>query len=133
MVRAPDRQAACPCGGAAYEHCCGPYHAGQAAPDVASLMRSRYSAYVMGLVPYLRATWAPETCPPPDESLLTPSIRWLGLDVRSHRADGETATVEFVARYKINGRAGRLHEISQFRQDASRWVYVSGTFPTSDD
>lgn len=42
-------------------------------------------------------------------------------------------TVEFVARFRINGRAQRLHEISRFvcEQEAAgpRWYYVDGSFP----
>ncbi|RBI83161.1 hypothetical protein BRL75_16240, partial [Xanthomonas oryzae pv. oryzae] len=35
----------CPCGRPAdYARCCGPYHAGAAAPDAETLMRARYSA-----------------------------------------------------------------------------------------
>ncbi|HAW61148.1 MAG TPA: hypothetical protein DCX26_02290, partial [Pseudomonas sp.] len=47
----------CPCGsGDALAECCGRYHAGVAAPSAELLMRSRYSAYVLGLVDYLQAT-----------------------------------------------------------------------------
>lgn len=50
----------CPCGsGDALGECCGRYHAGMAAPSAELLMRSRYSAYVLGLVDYLRATTLP--------------------------------------------------------------------------
>jgi SEC-C motif domain protein len=34
--------------------------------------------------------------------------------------------VEFVARYKVNGRAHRLHEISRFVREAGKWLYVDG-------
>ncbi len=39
----------CPCGsGNLLDACCGHYHAGHPAPDAQTLMRSRYSAYVLG-------------------------------------------------------------------------------------
>ena len=40
----------CPClSGSAYQDCCGPYHSGSAdAPTAERLMRSRYSAFVLG-------------------------------------------------------------------------------------
>ena len=89
-------------------------------------MRSRYSAYVLGLTDYLRATWASETCPAeldPDP----PGLKWLGLDVKRHvRIDADHATVEFVARSKLGGRAHRLHERSRFERREGRWVYVDG-------
>lgn len=118
----------CPCGtGRPYADCCGRWHAGGApTPDAESLMRSRYSAYVLGLAAYLRATWAPETCPAaiaPDP----PGLRWLGLEVRRHRViDAGHAEVEFVARSKLAGRAHRLHETSRFERRDGRWLYVDG-------
>jgi len=38
----------------------------------------------------------------------------------------EHALVEFVARYKVNGRAHRLHEVSRFVHENERWFYVDG-------
>lgn len=124
-----DCPAACPCClPVAYADCCGRYHAGIAAPTAEALMRSRYSAYVLQLTDYLHTTWAPETCPA-DLEASTPAPQWLGLQVLAHQADGDTATVEFVAKYKVNGRAGRLHERSRFRREGGRWCYIDGSFP----
>lgn len=90
-------------------------------------MRSRYSAYVLGLEDYLLATWHSETRPPAVELDVTPRPQWLGLSVRAHQPIDEThAIVEFVARYKINGRAYRLHETSRFERVDGRWFYVDG-------
>lgn len=89
-------------------------------------MRSRYCAYVLGLAGYLRATWAPETCPA-DIAPDPPGLRWLGLEVRRHRVTGDDrAEVEFVARSKLGGRAHRLHETSRFERRDGRWLYVDG-------
>jgi SEC-C motif-containing protein len=118
----------CPCGsGRALESCCGRYHAGEPAPDAESLMRSRYSAYVLGLENYLRATWLPATCPATLGLDATPRPHWLGLAVKAHTPlDATHATVEFVARYKLNGRAFKLHETSRFERVDGRWLYVEG-------
>ncbi len=90
-------------------------------------MRSRYSAYVLGDETYLLATWHPDTRPATLDLATAPRPRWLGLQVMAHRPlDAEHATVEFVARYKINGRAHRLHETSRFEKLAGRWVYRDG-------
>ena len=120
--------AACPCGsGRALDACCGPFHAGAPAPDAESLMRSRYSAYVLGLEDYLLATWHPATRPAALELDAPPRPHWLGLAVKAHMPLDEThATVEFVARYKINGRAFKLHETSRFEKVDGRWLYVDG-------
>lgn len=120
----------CPCGtGAAYAHCCGRWHAGPLhlqAPDAERLMRSRYSAYVLGLADYLLATWHPSTRPA--TLALDPPQRWLGLEVRRHAATGaDHASVAFVARSRgPGGRAQRLQETSRFVREAGRWYYLDG-------
>ncbi|MBX3618915.1 MAG: hypothetical protein KF891_02815 [Rhizobacter sp.] len=126
----PPGNAACDCGGPrSYDQCCGRYHAGPLhlqAPDAEALMRSRYSAYVRGLVDYLLATWHASTRPAsiePDP----PGLRWLGLEVKRHEMqDADHATVEFVARSKLGGRAHRLHEVSRFVREGGRWYYTNG-------
>jgi SEC-C motif-containing protein len=87
-------------------------------------MRSRYSAFVLGLSEHLLATWHASTRPPGLD--LEPGVQWLGLEVRRHHTDGERATVEFVARSKRAGRATRLHETSRFVREGGRWFYVDG-------
>ncbi len=122
----------CPCGsGHPYARCCGRWHDGPEhlqAPDAEALMRSRYCAYVLGLTDYLLATWHPSTRPAtlaPNE----PGLRWLGLDIKRHTpVNADHATVEFVARSKLGGRAHRLHETSRFVREGGRWYYVDGTF-----
>lgn len=121
--------AACPCSSGEYAVCCGRYHRQINAPDAASLMRSRYSAYVLKLENYLLATWHPSTCPT-SLDLAADQTKWLGLEVKRHITESATrTTVEFVARYKISGKAHRLHEISQFVFEQNKWFYLDGTFP----
>ena len=114
----------------AFARCCGRYLAApgleaSAAPDAESLMRSRYTAFVCERADYLQATWHASTRPADLD--FEPGARWLGLQVRSHRAMGEDrAEVEFVARYRVGGRAVRLHETSRFVREGGRWLYVDG-------
>lgn len=116
----------CPCGsGLAYAGCCGPLHAGAAAADAEALMRSRYSAYVMGWADYLRATWHATTRPAALD--LAGGPKWLGLEVLRHAPTGpDAAIVEFVARCRAGGRTGRLRETSRFVRENGRWYYVDG-------
>jgi len=115
----------CPCSsGAGYDACCGRWHAGEPAPNAEALMRSRYSAFVLGLSEYLLSTWHAGTRPP--SLALEPGLRWLGLEVRRWHTEGDRATVEFVARSKQGGRASRLHETSRFVREGGRWYYVDG-------
>jgi SEC-C motif-containing protein len=125
---------ACPCGGADFALCCGLYiEQGHPAPTSEALMRSRYSAYVLGDEAYLQATWHPSTRP--TEAILgdDSNIKWTRLDVRTHAWEegAEVAQVEFVALYKVQGRAHKLHEVSDFVREDGCWFYVEGIYPES--
>lgn len=125
----------CPCGRAGrYTQCCGVWHAGWArgehAPTPEALMRSRYSAYALqmadpALGSYLLATWHPSTAPGEIEP--NPFMKWIGLEVLHSAVSGDAGVVEFVARFKDNGRAARLHETSRFVREDGRWLYIDGT------
>lgn len=118
----------CPCGGADYASCCGRFHNGAPAPDAVMLMRSRYSAYALKLENYLLATWHPDTCPDALD-LAVDSTKWISLEVKKYLPESpDRATVEFVARFKIGGRAGRVHEISGFIRENGRWLYRDAEF-----
>jgi SEC-C motif-containing protein len=129
----------CPCGrmdakqrAVAYADCCGRYvdHFNDPvhpafAPDAEHLMRSRYSAFVRMRPDYLLATWHSRTRPASLD--VEAHTRWLGLEVRDHQATGaDTAEVAFVARYRVAGKAVRLHERSRFVREDGRWWYVDG-------
>ena len=111
-----------------YSVCCGVLHGGVAAATAEALMRSRYSAYVQGNADYLLHTWAVATRPLTLDISTPPQPRWLGLKVLSQREDGESAEVEFVARFRMAGRAQVLHEVSRFQREEWRWVYVDRRF-----
>lgn len=121
-------RAPCPCQSEQpYADCCGPWHkgleAGVHAPTPEALMRSRYSAYVLGLIDYLLATWHPSTAP---GELELPPFKWLGLEVLHAQAAGDAGVVEFVARCRDAGWAQRMHEISRFVRADGRWYYIDG-------
>jgi SEC-C motif-containing protein len=120
----------CPCeGGKPYKSCCEPLHAGTPAPNAEALMRSRYTAFVLGLDDYLLETWHPKTRPSALNLADDPSTKWLGLQIKRAVNTSETSSiVEFVARYKLAGKATRLHETSQFERIDGRWYYLSGEF-----
>lgn len=127
---------ACPCGsGNLLEHCCGRYHAGIPAPSAELLMRSRYSAYVLGLVDYLLAT----TLPAQQADLDCAAIRtwslsstWLGLKVESAELLGgqpEHAFVIFTARWHDDDGEHSHRERSAFVQLHARWFFIDPTVP----
>ena len=95
-------------------------------------MRSRYSAHVLGNMDYLSATLAPEARddfdPIEAEDTAKDSL-WQGLEVRAVTdggADDATGSVEFVARFRLNGELHAHHELASFRREQERWVFVNG-------
>ena len=121
----------CPCESKKpYSVCCEPYHNGIAAPTAEALMRSRYTAFALSLEEYLLQTWHPETRPSTLNLAEDAATKWLGLQVKNTANISEKkATVEFVARYKIAGKAERLHELSEFERIEGRWYYLVGSEP----
>lgn len=119
----------CPCGGDPLARCCAVIlDDSQPAVTAEALMRSRYTAFVLGDTEYLLRSWHPRTRP---EHIHLGSLRqrWLGLAIK-HCEAGSAAdiegVVEFVARSKVDGKAERLHERSRFLKVAGRWYYVDG-------
>jgi SEC-C motif-containing protein len=119
----------CPCGSnKKYPDCCGRYIDANEVPATAeALMRSRYTAYTLPNEAYLRNSWHASTRPEQLGLADEAHSKWLGLEVKRHEQQDESrAVVEFVARYKIGGRAHRLHELSRFVREDGRWFYVDG-------
>lgn len=121
----------CPCGsGEDFNRCCGPCLQGAVpAATAEQLMRSRYTAYVNNNEDYLLATWHESTRPQQLELASETPNKWLGLKIVTKQAGGiqdNEGTVEFIARYKVNGKAHRLHEHSRFIRQQGQWFYLSG-------
>lgn len=87
-------------------------------------MRSRYSAFVLQLAPYLLATWHASTRP--DRIDFEPEREWMLLKVIASEQTGDAATVEFRAQSRAGGRTHVLHEVSRFVREDGRWFYVDG-------
>lgn len=119
----------CACGSnKKYRDCCGRYlDNGELPPTAEMLMCSRYTAYTLAREDYLLATWYLPTRPAVIGLTSELPRKWLGLEVKRHELQTPNhAVVEFIARYKVNGRAHRLHEISRFVFEGGRWFYVDG-------
>jgi len=127
----------CPCGsGLAFRDCCEPYLTGsRQAPTAEALMRSRYCAYTLGNQEYILQTWHPSTRPDALDSVTSAAIKWTGLQVIAVEGGRDTdrhGTVEFIARYKQQGRAQRLQERSRFVREDGTWFYVDAMEPRTD-
>lgn len=120
----------CPCGsGQPLAACCGMYLERRAeAPTAEALMRSRYVAFALRNAGYLLETWDP-TQRPRRLELDGDRTEWLGLEILGSERGGEgdsEGRVEFIARFRSQGREQALHEHSRFRKVDGRWLYVDG-------
>ncbi len=118
-----------------YATCCGPLHRGERpAATAVALMRSRFTAFALGDVDYLLATWHPSTSPAGLD--LDDDVVWRRLQIVDTEAGGEddlSGVVQFRAQYvRADDPAGGrhiLHERSRFtRSRDGRWLYVDGDF-----
>ncbi len=87
-------------------------------------MRSRYTAFAIGDLAHLAATWHPGTRPARIDP--SPGLRWTGLEVIDAHTDGDRGVVEFRARWRERRDAGELHEHSRFVRQSGRWWYLDG-------
>ncbi|RTE86924.1 MULTISPECIES: YchJ family protein [Gammaproteobacteria] len=129
----------CPCGSNHnYEGCCERLHLGEVAQTPEQLMRSRYSAFVVGNVNYLLQTWHPSTRPTLN---LDDNPDWQKLDIlsTSHPApspfsapaqEGDEGFVHFKAYYRLPENTGGglacLEEKSRFVFENGCWFYIDG-------
>ena len=121
----------CPCGsGLSFGQCCEPIHDGAPAPTADALMRSRFSAFVVGDEDYLFRSWHPRTRP--EGPYCDPCVAWEALEVHEVEAGGpgdDAGVVTFTARYRTSlpdgvVRSGMLRERSAFVRRRGRWVYL---------
>lgn len=128
----------CPCGSQRpLAECCQPIHQN---PSVAThpeqLMRSRYSAHVLGLVDYVVATYHPSCEAEQYREAIAESVnsQWLGLEViNSEIATDVEGYVEFKAFYQEGDDQYCLHERSRFLKEvvdgSPQWFYIDGEYP----
>jgi len=107
---------------ASYSQCCKPLHLGESmARSPEQLMRSRFSAFVLGLSQYLKETWHASTRP--DDLSVEPDSQWRHLHILDHGKDW----VHFIAYYETAPKQyGFLRERSRFSKENDQWLYVDG-------
>ncbi|MBQ9405428.1 MAG: SEC-C domain-containing protein [Desulfovibrio sp.] len=127
----------CPCGsGRLFAECCSPYLEGRQWPsDAETLMRSRYTGYVLQRYQWLVDSTHPEYRQNISVEKISSNARdvhWLGLKIRSVARDvpaGEKGelfdVVEFFAYYELDG-VRQLGERSFFQRKDDRLYYVDG-------
>ncbi|WP_425914456.1 YchJ family protein [Pseudomonas sp. GWSMS-1] len=127
----------CPCGsGQLLTRCCGRYHAGTPAPSAEALMRSRYSAYALGLIDYLVRSTLPAQQANLDQHAIqawSQGSTWLGLEVeQAQLIDGEPqhAYVTFTAHWRDESGEHSHRERSAFVRHNGNWYFIDPTVET---
>lgn len=126
----------CPCCSEKnYNDCCGPYIGGQKQPDTAlALMRSRYTAFTLADIDYIEKTRHPQSENDFDKAATkkwAKESKWLKFELvgteAGEKAD-EGGSVEFIARYTVDGKKQEHHEIALFQRHEEKWYFMDGDF-----
>lgn len=130
-----DKLKLCPCSSQlSYSDCCQRYHKGRIPENALTLMRTRYSAYALGLSDYVITTTHPRNparktnLPLWRKELLafTRGTKFKGLSILEF-TDGESeAFVSFTAYLEQLGKDASFSERSRFLKEKGRWLYESG-------
>jgi SEC-C motif-containing protein len=116
----------CPCGsGQLLTLCCGRYHTGTPPPNAEALMRSRYSAYALGLIDYLVHSTLPAQQASLDQHAIqawSQDSTWLGLEVE------QTQLVEGEPQHAYVTFTAHCHrERSAFVCNNGNWYFIDPT------
>lgn len=122
----------CPCGSQkCYLSCCEPFLTGTRMPGTPEmLMRSRYTAYTMANIDYIKNTMCGQALlgfQEEDAKRWAKRVNWIKLIVfESAIKNSNTGMVEFEARFVDGSRLKLIHEKSEFILEKGRWSYVGG-------
>ena len=123
----------CPCGSQnKYKNCCQKYHKGMKAKDALTLMKSRYSAFVVCDSKYIMKTTHPKNPDYHDDKKewqksienFSKSNTFLELMIEKFWDEKEYAYVIFKAKFLD----GELYEKSRFSLKEGVWLYLDGEF-----
>jgi SEC-C motif domain protein len=115
-----------------YKKCCQPYHKGAFPKTALLLMRSRYSAYALGLIEYIMASTHPNN---PDATIalsdwqnsiaeFSKTTQFIGLKILEFVDREDESFVTFEAQFNH----ASMKEKSRFLKINGKWLYESGEF-----
>ena len=123
----------CPCGSKKkYLSCCEPFITGKQTPKTPEeLMRSRYTAYTLADIDYIKKTMKGEALidfNEKDAKDWAKRVTWIKLHVfLSNFENSDTGFVEFEATFLDGYQLKSIYEKSKFILENGNWYYVSGT------
>lgn len=122
----------CPCGSNnSYAQCCERAHKDLSQVTIAEqLMRSRYSAFVLGNGNYLMDSHHSTTRPIKERKSIeawAKSVSWIRLEIVDKEKGGindQRGTVTFNAYFFEDGKVEVIHEKSDFVKENGYWMYL---------
>lgn len=122
----------CPCGSQRnYTGCCGMYLDSTHVPiSPEALMRSRYTAYSLANIEYIKKTMRGKPLCGFDEveaMRWAKRVVWIGLRVinTSFKCE-DIGYVEFIAQFMEGEQIRTIHETSEFHCEQGAWFYIDG-------
>ena len=120
--------------GKKYAECCQPCHEGKPAASALGLMRSRYSAYALGLVDYIVKTTHPDH---PDAKRpvevrrkeieeFCKTTAFKGLRILEVEEGESKGIVKFTVFLSMDGKDFSFTEKSTFEKVLGNWLYLKG-------
>lgn len=125
----------CPCQSQnSYATCCGLYlENNQDAQTPEQLMRSRYTAFCLNRMDYIKRTMTGKALLGFSDNDPTKDLLWVGLNVmQAYFETPEKGFVEFAATYLHRNHLNTLHELSEFHKKNNCWFYVDGQHKISN-
>ncbi|MBA2709686.1 MAG: SEC-C domain-containing protein [Tatlockia sp.] len=128
----------CPCGSQKnYLTCCGLLINEQCeASSPEALMRSRYTAYTLARIDYIKKTMTGKPAEAFDEissEKWAKQVNWKGLKILSSFMENEQlGFVEFIASFLEQGKKQSIHELSKFERIGGKWFYTQGSTPKTN-
>ena len=122
----------CPCNSnLSYSSCCSLYINHITKPDSPEkLMRSRYTAYSLANIEYIKKTMKGNPLKNFDEfkkTVWAKSVTWLELIIINTFVETpKKGYVEFKAFFTENNELKYIHELSEFLYDYDAWYYING-------
>lgn len=119
----------CPCkSGLKYKKCCKTYHDGRVPKNALLLMRSRYSAFALGVYKYIVKTTHESTRDTDINSIkdFSKQTVFQNLEIIEFIDDKKEAYVTFRASLMSNEKDSSFTEKSKFLYEQDRWYYVDG-------
>lgn len=122
----------CPCGSQKnYSSCCEPFITRKQYPKTPeALMRSRYCAYTMADIDYVKETMAGKALAgfqALEAKRWAKRVTWIKLKVLHSVIESPSlGYVEFEASFVDDAHLKSIHEKSEFLFDKGRWYYVDG-------